>query len=153
MMMAYSIRASGYGRVVLLSAVTTLALAGPAAAQELVVNQTGSTSINSNNAGDVSLRGDVSNATVSGINNSAGTMTALGASSAYSINETNLTAAGDEARRYTARVSDVTSIGSNSGSVNVRGTITGGTYNGNNLGQSISATGISNTIAIKTATK
>lgn len=146
-----SIRLPGACSTVLLAAVA--AIAAPAAAQELVVNQAGNTSLNSTNAGDVSLRGNVTNPTVSGINNSAGSMNALGASSAYSINETNLNAAGDETRLYTAHVNDVATSGTNSGSINVRATITGGSYNGSNLNQSISATGLSNVISIKTASK
>lgn len=131
-----------------------LALAVPAAAQQsITVNQNGTDSVSAINSGDVSLNGWVSNPTVSGTNNTAGALSAQGANSSYSINDSNYDASGNTVGTYTAAVSDVHSSGNNSGSVNVRGSINGSSLNGNAISQSIVATGYSNTISIKTTGK
>lgn len=120
----------------------------PAAAQ---ISHTGNSELTAINSGDISLRGDVTNPTVSGgIDNSAGNLAAQGASSNYSINDANLDADGEPVGTYTASVSNTRLNGTNSGSVNVRATITGGTFAGSNNSQSVSATGLSNVISIKT---
>ncbi len=129
-------------------ALAGLASAAPAAAQ---ITHNGNTDLTAINSGDISLRGDVINPTVSGgIDNSAGNLAAQGASSNYSINDANLDADGEPVGTYTASVSNTRLNGTNSGSVNVRATITGGTFAGNNNSQSIAATGLSNVISIKT---
>ena len=143
-------------RVIALSCGMLLALLGtvPAAAQQsIIVDQKGSESITSTNSGDVTLNGTVRNPSVSGTNNTAGTLTAQGANTSYSINDANYDASGDTVGTYTAEVRDVRSTGSNSGSVNVQGTINRSMLNGNNISQNISATGYSNTILIKTTGK
>jgi hypothetical protein len=90
---------------------------------------------------------------VSGINNTAGALSAQGSNSSFSINDANYDAAGNVVGTYTAEVSDVQSRGYNSGTVNVRGTVNGSTLTGNNISQSIVATGYANTISIKTTGK
>lgn len=127
---------------------------GTAAAQGITINRDGDEQLSAINSGDVSLRGNVVNPTVSGgINNSAGSLSAQGASASYSINDMNLDAQGEAVGTYTAHVSGTNTSGINSGSVSVRATVTGGTLNGNNVGQSVSATGLSNVISIKTTGK
>jgi len=143
-------------RVIALSCGMLLALLGtvPAAAQQSInVDQKGSEYITSTNSGDVTLNGTVKNPTASGTNNTAGALSAQGANSSYSINDANYNASGDTVGTYTAEVRDVRSTGSNSGSVNVRGTIDGSTLSGSSINQSIAATGYSNTILIKTTGK
>ncbi|MFM9937547.1 MAG: hypothetical protein ACKVOL_15280 [Novosphingobium sp.] len=131
-----------------------MAQAVPAAAQQsITVNQNGSDTVSAINSGDVSLNGWVSNPTVSGTNNSAGVLSAQGANSSYSINDSNYDAAGNAVGTYTAEVSDVRTSGNNSGAVNVRGSINGSSLNGNAISQSIVATGYANTISIKTTGK
>ena len=125
-----------------------LAFAAPAAAQ---ITQNGDSSLSAINSGDVSLRGDVTNPTVSGgIDNSVGNLAAQGASTSYSINEANIGTDGQPVGTYTASVTGARLSGTNSGTVNVRATITGGSFAGTNNSQSISATGLSNVISIKT---
>lgn len=134
--------------------VIVMACALPAAAQQTLIDQSGNSNLNAINSGDISLSGIVTNPTVSGgIDNSAGNLAAQGASASYSINDANLNAQGEPVGTYTASVSGVNTGGSNSGSVNVRGTFTGGTLAANNTGQSVSATGHSNIISIKTTSK
>ncbi len=136
------------------AAVLAIACAAPAAAQQSLFEQQGNSNLNAINSGDITLSGNVINPTVSGgIDNSAGNLTAQGASASFSINEANLNAQGEAVGTYTASVSGVNTGGSNSGSVNVRGTFTGGTLAANNTGQSVSATGHSNIISIKTTSK
>lgn len=131
-----------------LGALCTVACAVPAAAQ---ITHNGNSDLTAINSGDISLRGDVSNPTVSGgIDNSAGNLAAQGASSSYSINDANLDAQGEPVGTSTASVSNTRLSGTNSGAVNVRATITGGTFAGNNASQSVSATGLSNVISIRT---
>lgn len=135
-------------------ALLAAAAAHPAAAQQALFNQDGNSNLNAINSGDISLRGNVTNPTVNGgIDNQAGTLTAQGASSSFSINDANLDAQGNAIGSYTAHVSDTKSGGINSGSVSVRATITGGALNANNTSQSVSATGMSNVISIKTTGK
>lgn len=141
-------------RLLACAAPMLLGLAGSAAAQSISINKDGADQLSAINSGDVSLRGNVTNATVSGgYNNSAGNLTAQGASSSYSINDANLNAQGEAVGTYTASVSGVNANGTNSGSVDVRATITGGTLAANNTGQSVSATGHSNVISIRTTSK
>ena len=127
-----------------------LAAVTPAAAQILTHN--GDSNLNAINSGDITLRGDVTNPTISGgTDNSAGNLTAQGASSSYSINDANLDAQGDPVGNYTASVTGARLSGTNSGSVNVRATVTGGSFSGSDNSQSVSATGLSNVISIKTS--
>ena len=131
-----------------------LAASVPAAAQIVTINRSGDENLSAINSGDVSLHTTVTNPSVlGGTNNSAGATSAQGASTSYSINDANLDANGDAVGTYTANVSNVRSSGINTGTVSVKGTITGGTFNGNNASQSISATGLSNIISIKTTGK
>ncbi|MEI6643470.1 MAG: hypothetical protein WCL10_15660 [Novosphingobium sp.] len=126
-----------------------LASAAPAAAQ--IVSHNGDSDLSAINSGDISLHGNVTNPTVSGgTDNSAGNLSAQGASSSYSINDANLDAKGEPVGNYTASVTGVRLSGTNSGSVNVRATISGGSFAGSNNSQSVSATGLSNVISIKT---
>lgn len=141
-------------RILRAAAVLAITCAAPAAAQQALIEQNGNSNLNAINSGDISLSGIVTNPTVSGgIDNSAGNLSAQGASASFSINEANLNAQGEPVGTYTASVSGVNTGGSNSGSVNVRGTFTGGTLAANNTGQSVSATGHSNIISIKTTSK
>lgn len=144
-------RALGAATVVALIAAVCIV---PANAQQSVITHSGNTDLSAINSGDISLRGNVINPIVSGgIDNSAGNLSAQGALSSYSINDANLNGQGDPVGTYTASVSNTRSNGTNSGSVSVRATITGGTLSGNNTGQSVSATGLSNVISIKTTSK
>ena len=134
--------------------IAALACPAPVAAQQALFDHDGNSSLNAINSGDISLHGNVTNPTVSGgIDNTVGNLSAQGASSSYSINDANLNAQGEPVGNYTASVSDTRSSGTNSGSVSVRATITGGTLVGNNSGQSVSATGLSNVISIRTTAK
>ena len=131
-----------------------LACTQPAAAQQLNFNQTGDSNLNAINSGDVTLQGTVISPTVSGgANNSAGSLSAQGANSSYGINDQNYDANGNTVGTYTAGISNTNSRGVNTGSVSVRGTVNGSTLNGNNISQSIVATGYSNSISIKTTGK
>lgn len=137
-----------------LCAAAALALFAIGSAQSAAAQITtnGDSNLSAINSGDISLHGTVTNPTVSGgTDNSAGNLAAQGASSSYSINDTNLNANGDAVGTSTASASGNRLQGSNSGTVNVRGTITGGSFAGNNNSQSISATGLSNIISIKTS--
>lgn len=123
-------------------------LASTACAQ---IVQNGRSDLSAINSGDITLRGDVSNPTISGgIDNSAGNLAAQGAATNYSINDANIGTDGQPVGTYTASVSNTRLGGTNSGTVNVRATVTGGSFAGNNNSQSISATGLSNVISIKT---
>jgi hypothetical protein len=131
-----------------------LGIAGPAAAQSITINRGGGEDLSAINSGDVSLNSTVTNPTVlGGTNNTAGASSAQGASTNYSINDASFDAKGNPTGSYTASVSDVRASGINTGTVSVKGTITGGTFNGNNASQSITATGLSNVISIKTSGK
>jgi len=133
------------------AALGLLALAATAPARAQIVTHNGDSDLSAINSGDITLRGTVTNPTISGgTENSAGNLAAQGASSSYSINDTNLDAKGDPVGTYSASVTGVRLDGTNSGSVNVRATVTGGTFVGNNSSQSVSATGLSNVISIKT---
>ena len=134
-------------------ALPVLACAGligavPVAAQ---IVHNGDSNLSAINSGDISLRGDVTNPTISGgIDNSVGNLAAQGASTNYSINDANIGTDGQPVGTYTASVSNTQLSGTNSGTVNVRATITGGSFAGTNNSQSVSATGLSNVISIKT---
>ena len=102
----------------------------------------------------MTLQGTVISPTVSGgANNSAGSLSAQGANASYGINDQNYDANGNTVGTYTAGISNTNSRGVNTGSVSVRGTVTGSSLNGNNISQSIVATGYSNSISIKTTGK
>ncbi|WP_156424992.1 hypothetical protein [Novosphingobium fuchskuhlense] len=127
----------------------SLVCAAPAAAQ--IVNQNGDSDLSAINSGDITLRGNVTNPTVTGgIDNSAGNLAAQGASSNYSITDSNIGADGQPLGNSSVSVSGNRLSGTNSGTVNVRATVTGGSFTGGNNSQSISATGLSNVISIKT---
>jgi len=146
--MAFAIFGITPGRAIRLAAAVAMALPVAATAQ---ITHNGNSDLTAINSGDISLRGDVNNPTVSGgTDNSAGNLAAQGASSSYSINDANLDAQGDPVGTSTASVSNTRLSGTNSGSVNVRATITGGSFAGNNASQSVSATGLSNVISIRT---
>ncbi|OYU36068.1 hypothetical protein [Novosphingobium sp. PASSN1] len=146
--MAFAIFGITTRRAIRLAAAVALALPVAAAAQ---ITHNGNSDLTAINSGDISLRGDVSNPTVSGgTDNSAGNLAAQGASSSYSINDANLDAQGEPVGTSAASVSGTRLSGTNSGSVNVRATITGGSFAGNNASQSVSATGLSNVISIRT---
>jgi hypothetical protein len=135
-------------RIAAAAALVALACAAPAAAQ---ITQNGDSNLNAINSGDVTLHGDVTNPTISGgIDNSVGNLGAQGASTSYSINEANIGTDGQPIGTYTASVSGARLNGTNSGTVNTRGTITGGSFAGTHNSQSVSATGLSNVISIKT---
>lgn len=134
-----------------LSMTVAMAVTGPAAAQQGVFTQNGNTDLNAINSGDISLSSNVTNPTISGgIDNSVGNLTAQGASTSFGINDSNLNAQGEPVGTYTASVTNTRSSGTNSGTVNVRATINGGSFAGTNNSQSVSATGLSNVISIKT---
>lgn len=129
-------------------AAALLLLAGTAPAQ---IVHTSDSDLSAINSGDISLRGDVTNPTISGgIDNSAGNLSAQGAATNYSINDAVIGTDGQPVGTYTASVSNTRLSGTNSGTVNVRATVTGGTFAGSNNSQSIAATGLSNVISIKT---
>jgi len=136
-------------RFVALSGAAALAvLAGTATAQ---IVQNGVSDLNAINSGDITLRGTVTNPTISGgIENSVGNLAAQGAATNYSINDANIGADGQPLGTSTASVSNTRLSGTNSGTVNVRATVTGGSFAGGNNSQGISATGLSNVISIKT---
>lgn len=145
-----------YGRPGMMTRLTALGsaaalalLADTACAQILVHN--GDSDLNAINSGDITLRGNVINPTISGgIDNSVGNLAAQGAATNYSINDANIGADGQPLGTSTASVSNTRLSGTNSGTVNVRATVTGGSFAGGNNSQSISATGLSNVISIKT---
>ncbi|WP_298191357.1 hypothetical protein [Novosphingobium sp.] len=123
-------------------------LASAASAQ---IVQNGNSDLNAINSGEITLRGNVTNPTIAGgIDNSAGNLAAQGAATNYSINDANIGTDGQPVGTYTASVSNTRLSGTNSGTVNVRATVTGGSFAGSNNSQSISATGLSNVISIKT---
>lgn len=125
-----------------------------ASAQAVSINQSGDNSLTAINSGQVTLSGHVINPTATGSSNSAGALSAQGASSTYSITDTNLNASGDPAGiTYQASVSGAKFSGDNSGSVTTNGRVIGGMMSGDNSSQSIAATGMSNTISIKTTGK
>lgn len=135
-------------RAIRFAAAMSMAVPMSAAAQ---ITHNGDSDLTAINSGDISLRGNVTNPTVSGgIDNSAGNLAAQGASTSYSINDANLDAQGEPVGTTTASVSNTRLGGTNSGTVNVRATITGGSFAGNNASQSVSATGLSNVISIRT---
>jgi len=132
----------------------TIFAATPALAQ-ISINQAGDDSLTAINSGQVTLTGNVIDPTVNGgSSNSAGALSAHGAAATYSISDTNLNAQGDPAgATYKASVSGTKFSGTNSGSVTTNGRISGGTITGPNSTQSITATGMTNTISIKTTGK
>ncbi len=131
------------------------ALAPAAAfAQTLSITQNGDDNLTAINSGQVTLNGQVRNPTAIGSSNSAGALSAQGAASTYSISDTNLDANGDPAgMTYQASVTGTNFTGNNSGTVTTNGRVIGGSISGKNSSQSIVATGMSNTISIKTTGK
>ena len=142
-------------RALLGACALALIAASPARAQSsLTLNQTGDSTLSSTNSGQVTLNGIVTNPTATGTSNSAGALTAQGASSTYSISDANLNVNGDPASiTYQASVTGVNVKGDNTGTVTTNGKVSGGTLTGTNMSQSISATGMSNTISIHTTGK
>lgn len=132
-----------------------LALVPAAAfAQGMSITQNGDDSLSAINSGQITLNGRVINPTAIGSSNTAGALSAQGAASTYSITDTNLDANGDPAGiTYQASVSGTKFNGDNSGAVTTNGRIVGGSISGKNSSQSIAATGMSNTISIKTTGK
>lgn len=130
------------------------AIAPLAAHAQISINQGGSNDVSAINSGQVTLNGTVNNPTASGTSNSAGTLSAQGAAATYSITDANLNANGDPAGiTYQASVTGVNIKGENGGAVTTNGRVSGGSLTGTNMSQTISATGMSNTISIHTTGK
>jgi len=143
-------RAAALGAI----AMALIAVSPACAQSSLTLNQTGDSNLSSTNSGQVTLNGVVTNPTAIGTSNSAGTLTAQGASSTYSISDANLNVNGDPASiTYQASVTGVNVKGDNTGTVTTNGKVTGGSLTGTNMSQSISATGMANTISIHTTGK
>lgn len=131
-------------------AAALLGCASPVQAQ-IVIDQNGDNELTAINSGNVTLQGSVSNPSINGgINNSAGNLTTQGASSVYSISDLSVGVSGEPDRTYSAHADGNHLNGTNSGTVTTNGKVSGGTWNGRDQSQSISATGMSNTISIKT---
>lgn len=138
-----------------LVALAAMALAFVDTAQaQIGVTQDGDSNLSAINSGQVTLNGTINNPIVNGQGNNGSTLDAKGAQSAYSIQDVKLDAQGDPAQQTAeVHVTGINAKGSNSGTVTTNGTIAGGTITGANQSQTISATGMANTISIRTTGK